>query len=185
MTTYSPTLIFAWDIAAGEAANANSPFIEPEHLFIGLCKLEDFASVSSLRDLGFKPAQAETMQPEIESVLAPFYRLGLSPTNLRRLLRKKKTTGILGRLGGWTTGTLRTSGSAENGVIHRSPRSRHVFARAESLANAEKARETASVHLLIALLEDATGGLGPWLEKHEVDVSAFRGALGAASPGAN
>jgi hypothetical protein len=45
MPTISLGLDFAWQIAAGEAAHRQYEFIKPEHLFIGVCKLGNFAKV--------------------------------------------------------------------------------------------------------------------------------------------
>lgn len=173
MDTLSPVVVFAWDIAASEASHARSANIEPEHLFIGLCKLEDFATVASLREIGYKLAQAEQMEPEIARVLKVFYRLGLSPSALRRALRKHKGTGFLQRISGLTTGSLRTQRAPDERMLHRSAASRQVFVRAAELAQADRSSVIMASHLLVALIDHPQSQVGPWLRKHDVDVDLF------------
>lgn len=173
MDTLSPVVVFTWDIAASEASHARSANIEPEHLFIGLCKLEDFATTASLREIGYKLAQAEAMEPEIARVLKAFYRLGLSPSALRRALRKHKGTGFLQRLSGLTTGSLRTQRTPDERMLHRSNASRMVFVRAAELAQAAHAPHITASHLLLALLDHPQSQVAPWLRKHQVDVDLF------------
>lgn len=177
MANLSPTLLLAWDIAANEAANAKSNVIEPEHLFIGLCKLEDFASVTALTDLGYDQAEAEAMQPEIEALVSVFYQFGLSPANLRRDLRVRKGTGMLNMLGGWTTGMLRQpSQNSESSVIHRSHASRLAFARADEFALMNGSFNTGVAHLLAALLDNPQSVLLAYLRKQNVDANAVKQA---------
>lgn len=173
MDTLSPVVVFTWDIAASEASHARSVTIEPEHLFIGLCKLEDFSTIASLREIGYKMAQAEAMEPEIARVLKAFYRLGLSPSVLRRALRKHKGTGFLQRLSGLTTGSLRSQRPPDERMLHRSNASRAVFARAAELAQADRAPQVTASHLLMALLDHPQSPVSPWLRKQQVDVDLF------------
>jgi ATP-dependent Clp protease ATP-binding subunit ClpA len=168
--------LLAWDIAANEAAHARQQFIEPEHLFIGLCKLDDFASTTSLMELGYDQAEAAEMQPEIEVLVALFYRLGLKPVDLRREMRQRKTTGVLKVLSGWTTGMLRPANKPSNGVIHRSTTSRVIFSRADEFALMTGGRTTTVMHLLAALLDDSQGNVHLWLQKQNVDVKALKEA---------
>jgi hypothetical protein len=178
MANLSPALLLTWDIAANEAAYAKQTLIEPEHLFIGLCKLEDFSTTTALIDLGYDQAEAETMRPEIEAIATLFYRFGLSPTQLRRELRQKKSTGVLNRLNGFATGLLNppvASAPAEATVIHRSTASRVAFVRADELALASGSALTTPSHLLAALLDDLNNTLATWLRKH-ADPEAVRQA---------
>ena len=178
MATLSPALLLAWDIAANEAANARQALIEPTHLFIGVCKLEDFSSTTALLNLGYSQADAESMRPEIEALVTVFYQFGLSPTTLRRDLRLRRNTGMLNMLSGWTTGMLRPPAErpAETTVIHRSQASRVVFARADELALINGSFSTGPSHLLAALLEDTQSPVAAWLRKHQVDQDALRQA---------
>jgi ATP-dependent Clp protease ATP-binding subunit ClpA len=184
VTSLSPALLLAWDIAANEAAHARQALIEPAHLFIGLCKLEDFTSVTALINLGYTQAEAETMQPDIEALITVFYQFGLSPTTLRRELRTRRGTGMLNMLSGWTTGMLRPSAQekTESSVIHRSQASRLVFGRADELALMHGSFSTGVAHLLAALLEDAQSPAVVWLRKHQVDSDALRQAALESRP---
>jgi ATP-dependent Clp protease ATP-binding subunit ClpA len=178
----SPALLLAWDIAANEAANARQQYIEPEHLFIGLCKLDDFTSATSLVELGYEQSEAEEMQPEIELLIALFYRLGLNPVHLRREMRQRKTTGVLKVLSGWTTGILRPANRPSNGVIHRSAASRVLFSRADEFALMTGSRTTTIIHLLAAMLDDPQGSVNLWLQKQGVDVNAVKEAALEVKP---
>lgn len=184
MASLSPTLLLAWDIAANEAAYARQTAIEPTHLFIGLCKLEDFASVTALMNLGYGQAEAEAMRPEIEALVTVFYQFGLSPTTIRRELRARRGTGMLNMLSGWTTGILRPPPDkpAEATVIHRSQTSRVAFARADELALMHGSFATGVIHLTAALLEDAQSPIVAWLRKHQVDPEALRQAALESRP---
>lgn len=184
MTSLSPALLLAWDIAANEAAQARQSVIEPTHLFIGLCKLEDFTSVTALINLGYTQTEAETMQPDIEALITVFYQFGLSPTALRRELRTRRGTGMLNMLSGWTTGMLRppTQEKTESSVIHRSQSSRIAFARADELALMHGSFATGVAHLLAALLEEAQSPAVIWLRKHQVDPDALRQAALESRP---
>lgn len=184
MANLSPALLLTWDIAANEAAYAKQTLIEPEHLFIGLCKLEDFSTATALIDLGYDQAEAETMRPEIEAIATLFYRFGLSPTQLRRELRHKKTTGVLNRINGLATGLLKStpqSPPAENTVIHRSTASRMAFMRADEFALAAGSALTAPSHLLAALLDERNGALVAWLSKHADPEALKQAALESLS----
>jgi hypothetical protein len=184
VSSLSPALLLAWDIAANEAAYARQTLIEPAHLFIGLCKLEDFTSVTALINLGYTQAEAEAMQPEIETLITVFYQFGLSPTTLRRELRTRRGTGMLNMLSGWTTGMLRPPAqeNSESSVIHRSQTSRIAFARADELALMHGSFATGVSHLLAALLEDAQSPAVVWLRKHQVDADALRQAALESRP---
>jgi hypothetical protein len=186
MATLSPALLLTWDIAANEAAYAKQSLIEPEHLFIGLCKLEDFSTTTALIDLGYDQAEANLVRPDIEAISTLFYRFGLGPAQLRRDLRQnKRSTGVLTRLNNVAADLLRpppSSAQSESTVIHRSAASRAVFVRADELALASSAALTAPTHLLAALLEDSSSPLVNWLRQY-VDVEAFKqAALEMLSP---
>jgi hypothetical protein len=176
--------LLAWDIAANEAAYAKQNLIEPQHLFIGLCKLEDFTSVTALINLGYTQDEAETMQPEVEALITVFYQFGLSPTTLRRELRSRRGTGVLGTISGWTTGMLRppAQDTSESNVIHRSQASRVAFARADELALMNGSFSTGIAHLMAALIEDPQSLVGVWLRKQRVDIDTLRQAVLDARP---
>jgi len=164
MSDHTLGLTLAWQIAAHETAHAQHEFIEPEYLFIGLCKLEYFAAVRRLRRLELGESEIASLKAEIESLLGLFSHFGLDPTTLRREMRQRKGSGA-----------LEMSDRPER-VVHRSPQSRQVFARAGELARATDAPVMAVFHLLAALLDDPDGAIVPWLREKGVDVAALKDA---------
>lgn len=182
MNNLSLPLLLAWDIAANEAAHARSKVIEPDHLFIGLCKLEDFASATPLIDLGYDPTEAEVMQPEIGALTTLFYQFNLSPATIRRELRQRKSTGMLNLFSGWGTGILGQADKSANAtVIHRSPAAKQAFFRASEFAAIGGAVNVSVFHLMAALLDDTSASLPQWLRRF-VDVNALRTAALEAQP---
>jgi len=181
VSNLSLPLLLAWDIAANEAAQSRRKLIEPEHLFIGLCKLEDFSTTTALTELGYDQNDSSLMKTEIVNFVDMLYRFNLNPANLRKEARQRRNTGVLSLLNGFTTGMLRLPESESN-VIHRSPASREVFGRAEELARMDGSQLITTFHLLAALLGDEAYRLTPWLKAH-VDVNDLReAALNAALP---
>lgn len=164
MSDHTPGIILAWQIAASETAHAQHEFIEPEYLFIGLCKLEYFAAVRRLRRLELGESEIASLKVEIESLLGLFSRFGLDPTALRREMRQRKGSGV-----------IEMSDRPER-VVHRSPQSRQVFARAGELARATDAPVMTVFHLLAALLDDPDGAIALWLREKGVDVAALKDA---------
>lgn len=109
MAGYSPSLIFAWEIAGVEAKASNATEIEPSHLLIGLCKLCD-------SDLERRPE----FEADILELKQKFQRVNIDPTTFRRRLRS-----IVANPGPYVD-----SGQG----ISRSQESRQVFRRAEEIA---------------------------------------------------
>ena len=166
MDDHTLGLILTWQIAAAEAEMGQHEFIDPEHLFIGLCKLEHFAAPMVLRELDFSDANVALVKAEIETLLGLFSQFGLAPTALRREIRRRKGAGMV------------KASDRPDRTIHRSPQSRQVFARAAELARETGAPAVAVTHLLAALLEDPEaavgGGLGP--AEWGIDIDALRSA---------
>jgi len=119
-------------LAAAEAHFHHNARIEPEHLFIGICKLEDLAGAA-----GIPPE----LQREVEWVRGLFEKTGVSPVAARRRLRKlmRKAEDLRGSFTG-----------------HRSDRCREVFRAAEELALEEGASTIELRHFLTVLVVDAS-----------------------------
>ena len=130
MSTFSIGLDYAWQTAATEVARSRYEFIEPDHLFVGVCKLGNLPSLDNWNDA---PA---ALKAEAELVAAVLQKAGYDRIALYRDLRKR-----LGD-GGFTDKTRKK--------ISRSPASRLVFERAAKLAPESR---TTSLHLLSAILE--------------------------------
>jgi ATP-dependent Clp protease ATP-binding subunit ClpC len=144
----------AWQFSAQEAFAGKHPFIEADHLFMGLCSLEkvhlDGNDVDPLSRKSF-----QTEKTAIEDVLSAFE---LDPTSLRRSLRQK-----LGR------------GDVQNpeNIVHRSPGCKLVFQRAGELA--EAGSEITCIHLLSAILEQPSTAILSVLEDAKVKHGALLG----------
>ncbi len=164
MNDRTPGLDLAWRIAASETAHAQLEFIEPEYLFVGLCKMGDFAAARRLRRLKLAESEIASVQTEIEALLGLFARFGLDHTALRREMRRHKGTGV-----------LKMTDRYER-TIHRSPQSRRVFDRASELVREAGAPMVTVFHLLAALLDDPNGAVAPLLREKGVNVVTLKDA---------
>lgn len=127
-----------WQYAAGEAVEAGHPYIEAQHLFLGILSLGKALTDREGPELRWN--EREQLRVESEAVGQVFSRLGLEIVKVRRSFR--------GQIG-W--------GSHVHGgdIVHRSQRCRAVFARAQALAGQENL--TTALHLLtMVALEDQT-----------------------------
>jgi len=144
-----------WQLAAGEAAAAQHPFIESDHLLIGICSLEKVLHGAEDADLGAH--SRESLQAEynaLEDILRGFE---LDSTQVRRCLRRKLGKGI---------------SQCTEKVIHRSPACKQVFESARALATA--AGEMTCIHLLAAILEQPGKGISSVLDEAGVKLEDLR-----------
>lgn len=172
MSDYTLCVALTWQIAAEEAAGAKQEFIEPEHLLIGLCKLVGFTQPEEIRRLGLPESEAAPVKAEIDILMGLFARFTMDPVALRRELRRRKVTGILG---------LKIFDRPREGrIIHRSPLTRQVFTRATELARDANAPMTTVMHLLASLVDHPNMAVPAWLRRKAVDVVALKQAALAA-----
>lgn len=157
-------LVLTRDIAEFEAGIAQHELIEPGHLFIGLCSLEKVLLPEVQRQLRLPDEAAQALRAECETLLALFARFGIDPT-IRRELRQRVG------LGNCAVENRRT--------ISRAPASRALFKRAEALA--ANAAIVATLHLLVALLEETSGRVVALLTEKGVDVAALHAAVTLAA----
>ncbi len=160
---HSPVMSLVWQIAAIEAADSRYEFIEPEHFFIALCKLEGFANVTRLRGLGVPESQVSAVEAEIDLLMGLFTRYGIQTTSMRHELRQS-----LGE------GGFRPAAEAADVMLHRSGESRRAFERAEKVARKKNARVLAIFHLLAGLLHQPGSSLVHWLQSHRINVAGLR-----------
>ena len=166
MPDFSIGLTLAWQIAAGEAAAARWEFIEPVHLFIGLCSLEKVLSPEVQKQIGIPADAVAALEAEWTTLKGLFNQFHLEPTALRRELRERAGQGKF---------------EHKEKTIHRSPASRAAFERAEKLAAG--ATTITTLHLLAALLEDESSLVARALKEKGVDIAALRAAaLATPSP---
>lgn len=166
MPTHSAALGLTWQIAALEALYAKHEFIEPQHLFIGLCKLEDITTPKRLLGrLALTETRFGPIQAEVEKLLKLFSHFGLDPVTLRRELRQRKGTADL------------NMPDDERRTMHRSPESREVFKLAEAMVQQSGASEVNVLHLLAALVSRPRSPVVNWLCAKKIDLDAFREAV--------
>ena len=154
MPDFSIGLDYAWRTAANEVTGTRHEFIEPEHLFIGVCKLGNLLSLNDWNNIGISPDAAAVMKLEAEAVAAVFQQTGCDRVALYREVRKQLGDG------------KHTDKGRKK--ISRSPASRLIFERAGKLA--ANMPIVTSLHLLFALIETPS--------------SAIAAALAEKTPGA-
>ncbi|MEW6668316.1 MAG: ATP-dependent Clp protease ATP-binding subunit [Thermodesulfobacteriota bacterium] len=169
MNRYTPTLDLCWRVAAVEAAHSRYEWIEPNHLFIGLCKLEALNEPAILAEIGLAGPIMGMAEAEIGTLLDLFRRFSLDPKALRRELR--------GHIG-----VGQSQEEPKGRIIHRSGKSRAAFAKAEKLGQQAGTGAAGILHLLAALLEDRESEPAAWLAARNLDVTGLKAAALAAHP---
>jgi ATP-dependent Clp protease ATP-binding subunit ClpC len=160
-----------WVLAAVEADIGGHELIEPEHLFIGICKLEDIATPSCLRKLQLGQTEIADATSEIEGLMRLLKQFNLDPVMLRRTLRSRIGKGL-----------SRKESNSER-TKHRSPRSRAIFDFANRLASHRNKAEYTVSHLLAALLDEQGSSVVGLLKENNVVVAALKDeAMGSLSP---
>ena len=89
MPDFSIGLDYAWRTAANEVTGTRHEFIEPEHLFIGVCKLGNLLSLNDWNNIGISTDAAAIMKLEAEAVAAVFQQIGCDRIALYREVRKQ------------------------------------------------------------------------------------------------
>jgi ATP-dependent Clp protease ATP-binding subunit ClpC len=161
MHNLSPGLSLAWGFAMHEASLTRHPLLEPEHLLLGLFKLEDLArSAEALQ--GIAQDRRQIASAEIATLMRLFGQFDIDPKPYRRELRAALRH----------RGKLRVHRKSEE--MHRAPMSRKAFDRASELAAKDKALLTTSFHLLAALIESEDGRPREWLRGKGIDVEKLK-----------
>ncbi len=137
MPEFSVGLDYAWQIATNEAVNTQYEFIEPEHLFVGVCKLGNLLDLKDWDDIGIRRDAVAALKTEVEAVANVFQQMGHDRTALYRDVRERLGDGKCHNKGRKT--------------ISRSPASRRIFEQAAKYA--VNAQSVTSLHLLLALLQ--------------------------------
>jgi ATP-dependent Clp protease ATP-binding subunit ClpC len=134
MPEYSSVVDAAWQCAANVVASLFHPALEPEHLIIGICSLDQALKHEQLRDK-LDPKLLKAESDEVERV---FRNFKISSAAVRLSLSNRIGKG--------------DHQHAEK-VIHRSETCRQVFRRAKELAEETQSSQTRCTHLLAAILE--------------------------------
>jgi ATP-dependent Clp protease ATP-binding subunit ClpC len=137
MPTLSAAAGLAWQIAASEAASARHPFIEREHLAIGICSLHK--TIGILRFSKVEAIPVAAVREEADDIERRLSAAGIAPVAFRRGIRSRLRPGH--------------AAHAEQ-AIHRSDACRSIFLRASELAERAGSGETRIRDLLDAILED-------------------------------
>ena len=87
MPDFSIGLDYAWRTAANEAAHSRHEFIEPEHLFVGVCKLGNLLSLKDWNDVEIPRDAAAALKTEAEAVAAVYQKSGHDRIALYRDVR--------------------------------------------------------------------------------------------------
>jgi adenylate cyclase len=164
MQRHSGGVELAQVLSTREAAESGHDFVEPGHLFIGVCSVgkmlsSDLQSASEISD-----ALRATVQTEWHELSGIFRRAGADPTRLRRAIRDL--------LRASDVDTERDPGPSES--------TKRVLTRAGELAQKRGAPAAGLTDLLIALLDDGSEPIMAALHEQAVDIAALRAA--ASSP---
>jgi len=156
---YSRMVELVWQMGVGETVAAKKEFIEPEHLFEALTKGKDLASDGNAEELRAQGIDTSVAKNELTLVAAVLEDSGVNPTDFRRDLRRRAGTGSYEHPRGAT--------------VHRSDKSRKIFARAEELAGAVPDAAVETGHLFLALLEATDSAWCRLLREKNVSPSAL------------
>lgn len=166
MNSHSPAVDLVWGLAASEVARAKRPLVEPEHLFLGICKLESFFLGRGIEKLALPRSQQDNLRSELERLSKLFADRRFDAKATRRSLRKRLDS----------AGTERAATKTDAGGVHRSPKSREIFHRASKIAADSGHTVTTVFHLLAVVLEDENGELTGFLKAKDIDIAALRNA---------
>lgn len=164
MEDYSPGTVLAWQLAAVAALDGRHKYLEPEHLFIGLCELIGYSSSASLRKLQVPDAVIPSVKAEIVSFAELLSNFRVNVVALSLEMRERKGMG-------------NHVPSGRDPSVHRSVKTKQVFARANEIAQENDKAVIAPWHLMAALLEATEIDIGSWLREKQVDVNGVACAL--------
>ena len=135
MATLTKAARMAWEIGAAEAARLRHPFIEREHLLIGLCSLRKI-----LQYLGYTQIESlpvDLLREEADGIERELASLGITGASIRRGVRSRLRPG---------------NAVHQERVVHRSEECKRYFRRAGEIV--KDGGEVAVRHLFAAVLED-------------------------------
>ncbi len=135
MATLTKAARMAWEIGAAEAARLRHPFIEREHLLIGLCSLRKILQYLDYTQMGALPV--DLLREEADGIRRALASLEITASSIRRGVRSRLRPG----------NTVHTER-----VVHRSMECKRYFRRAGEIV--KDGGEVAVRHLFAAVLED-------------------------------
>ena len=154
-------VLITWQIGSMEASAAEREFIEPEDIFIAICKLDDILAGNDVSNVLEQFGDINHLRLESARLSQYFAKFNLDRAALRRILR-----GYMGR------GTHPPA--AMNSPVHRSEACKQVFQVAVKLADSRKSEDVHSLHLMAALLELPSPEMNKAIQRGGSTVEALR-----------
>lgn len=141
MANLSFSVEFVWQYAGNEALRSGSEYIEPEHLLIGICSVEDLFSTDLAYRMKLSSFSLAGIRVEWQELLNLFTVSGVTPGAMRELVRRNLKT------------TVEQPGATESRHVSRSAASHEIFQRSAELAKVAGSAMIGIVYLFAALAE--------------------------------
>jgi hypothetical protein len=135
--SYSAQL--AWQFAAEQAVQSGSEFIEPVHLLLGILDIQKIFSAGQSAAELFTKISLEAVRVEWTELMNIFLHAKCTPGALRGVIEKQIVPGACAR--------------DISRKVSRAPRTREIFALADSLAQDAESSMTGLIYLLAAIFE--------------------------------
>jgi ATP-dependent Clp protease ATP-binding subunit ClpA len=161
--SYSAQL--AWQFAAEQAVQSGSEFIEPVHLLLGILDIQKIFSAGQSAAELFTKMSLEAVRVEWTELMNIFLHAKCTPGALRGVAEKQIVAGMRAR--------------DVSRRVSRSPRTRDIFALADSLGREAESSMTGLIYMLAAIFEreDFTTAAS----KQGVDMTKVKEAVAAAA----
>jgi ATP-dependent Clp protease ATP-binding subunit ClpC len=159
-------VLVTWQIGSMEASAAERQFIEPEDIFIGICKLEDVLAGENVNKLLEQFGDINHLRMESARLSQYFAKFSVDRASLRRIVR-----GYLGR---------GTHPPGANQPVHRSEACKQIFQKAIQMAEAKRSEDLHCLHLLAALLESPSPELAKAIQRGGATLETLREGIGQA-----
>jgi ATP-dependent Clp protease ATP-binding subunit ClpC len=162
-----PAVLVTWQIGSMEASAAGRKFIEPEDIFIGICKLDEILTGENVHKLVAEFGDLTHLHQE-SARLAHYFAL----FNLDRVLVRQFLRGYLGR-------GSHPAGPAD-APVHRSEACKQVFQKAVEIAASKNSPDLHSFHLLAALLQAPSPEMTKAIQRCGSAADTLRGGIDQA-----
>lgn len=165
MRNLSPASHIAFMLAGAEAQALRSKYIDVEHLFLGLCKVEDILYIEGWIIPGIDESEWESALEEVRGFNELLRSRGIDPKKTRRHLRRilNESQGERGEFTG-----------------HRTERCREVFAIAERYCREEGETRIFLRHLFLSCLSQSSDILERLFSELFINREDLVNALGVA-----
>ena len=153
---FSNSVHLIWEISLAETLMSKQEFIEPEHLLVGICRLDKILGLFDSNPGNVDSNVYHAVENECNEIQSIFSKCDISLTSFRRLLRLNIPEGTFEDYGN---------------VIHRSEYSKDLFKKAEKLAISEGISEFRAIHLLNVILNEHIDCIDETLVLFKIDAS--------------